>query len=253
MTHDLASIKPLLTATFTFVDPNNSELGDIQLAIIWEEHQDSDASLPAYEQVSKKWTRLDRDTGAPSSILTTALSQISTGMAWQFTISAAQSIEEDRLPQGFAAYADSIKVNTKAAQRVIMETLDDMTSLNYRSSFVYLKSLEQRLIYRYNLKGSDYTLDLSRFQLRTFPSKQNLFTAAVEPTVYEARWGLSLCRIEWDTMFAKNERLPIGERADWEQEEKVWFPMDYSDEEDEAGGFELMVTKLAMVQGLAEQ
>lgn len=252
MTHDLASIKPRLTATFTFVDPNNRELGDIRLTIIWEEHQDSNASLPTYEQVSKKWTRLDRDTGAPSTILATTLSEISTGMAWQFEINAAQSIEEERLPQGFAAYGDSIKPNPKQAQRVVMYKMDDMTFVHYRSTFTWLKSVEQRLNYRYNLKGSDYTLDLSRFQLRTFPPKKNLVSASGQPAMYEARWGLSVYRIEWDTLFTKNERLPVGEKADWEHEEKVWFPKDYDDDEGETGGFEMMMRKLAMIQELVE-
>jgi len=40
--------------------------------------------------------------------------------------------------------------------------------------------------------------------------------------------GLSVHRIEWDTMFTRNERLPIGEKADWSHEEDVWFPPEYS-------------------------
>ena len=251
MTRNLSSVKPLHQAIITFVDPINSELGDIRLTMIWQEQQDWNSSTPTYEQVSKKWTRLDRDTQAPISILGATLCSI-TGAAYQFEINAATSIEEDKLPKGYAEYGNSIRPDPKAAQKATKPTSSDMSFLLYRSSFQHLKSLEQRLTYRYGIKGSDYTLELVRFQHKTFSPKENLFVASTAPTIYEARWGLSFYRIEWDTMFAQNERLPIGERTDWSEEEAVWFPKDYADEDTDVQGFAGMMSKLKRIQNLVK-
>lgn len=250
-TTNLASIKPLYTAIFTFADPSNSELGDMRLAITWEEHQESNSATPTYyDRVSKKWTRLDRDTKGPTSILDISISEIHTGMAWQFGIDAAQAIDEARLPKDLADYGDSVKLDDKLVQGAANSAVDNMSFMNYRSSLTHLKALEQRITYRYNVVGSDYTLELSRFQHRTFPSRTSPMLSAAEPTLYEARWGLSVYRIAWDTMFTENERLPIGERAEWSHDEEMWFPNGDSDEGKQGGGFSLMMEKLKHIQGL---
>jgi hypothetical protein len=244
MTFDLAEIKPMYTAVFTFVDPSNSEAGEIRLTVIWEELQDSLLKTPTYDQTSKKWTRLERDAETPSSILNISLSDLTTGMAWQFDVHAAQTIDEARLPRGLSEFGDSVTPDAKIARKAADPSNADMSFVTYRPSNAHLKHVEQRLTYRYGLIGSDFTLELTRFQHSSFPDRKFPILSKAELILYEARWGLSLHRIEWDTMFTKNERLPVGEKADWSRKEDVWFPSDTQK------GFEQMMETLDHVASL---
>ena len=174
-------------------------------------------------------------------------------MAWQFEIHAAQSIEEARLPNGFSEFGDSrsLRPDANAARKATNPSATDVSFVIYRPSFAHLRHQEQRLTYRYGIVGSDYTVELSRFQHRSFPAREaRILAPAVEPTVFESRWGLSVHRIEWDTMFTRNERLPIGEKADWSHEEDVWFPPNYSVDDEKQSGFVQMMEKLKRVKTL---
>ena len=241
----------MYTAVFTFADPTNSEAGDIRLTVMWEELQDSLSKTPTYDQISKKWTRLERDAETPSSILNISLSDLTTGMAWQFDVHAAQTIDEARLPRGFSGFGNTVCPNATIARQAVNPSNADMSFVTYRPSYPHWKDVEQRITYRYGLIGSDYTLELTRFQHSIIPARRLSMLSKATPTLYEARWGLSLCRIEWDTMFTQNERLPVGEKVDWSDEEDVWFPNDYDNAaETKQMGFEQMMEKLNHVASL---
>jgi hypothetical protein len=251
MTEHLSDVKPLYTAVFTFNDPSNSEAGNIRLAMTWQETTDANSTTPTYERISKKWTRLDRDGGTPTSILDISLTEIHTGMAWQFEIHAAQSIEEGRLPNGISELGDSVRPEANAARKAANPSATEISFVIYRPSFAHLKHLEQRITYCYGVVGTDYTLKLSRFQHRSFPTREaRILAKAVVPTVFESRWGLSVHRTQWDTWFAKNERLPIGEKADLSHEEDVWFPPEYSPDGEKLPGFAQMMEKLKRIKAM---
>lgn len=252
MVSDLTNIKPVYTALFTFVDPTNSEAGDIRLTMIWEELQDSVLEKTTYDHpISKKWTRLERDAKSPTEILNVSLSDLATGMAWQFDINAAQTIDESRLPRALSEFEESVHPDAKIAHKTGDPANADVSFVKYGRSNVHLRHIEQRITYRYGVTGSDYTLELIRFQHSSFPERKILILSKVQPTLYEARWGLSLHRIQWDFMFTENERLPVGKRADWSHDEDVWFPNDiYNAGETKQKGFEQMMEKLNRIASL---
>ena len=249
MIEHLSEVKPLYTAVFTFNDPNNAETGDIRLTISWQETTDANSTTPTYEPISKKWTRLDRDNGNPTSILDISLSELRSSMAWQFEIHAAQPIEESRLPTGFAEFGNHVEPEPNASRKAANPSATDVSFVRYRPSVATLKDLEQRLTYCFEM--ADYTIELSRFQHRSFPPHKVSFSSPPpEPTVFESRWGLSVHRIEWDTMLTRNERLPIGEKADWSHEEEVWFPSEDSAKGEKKTGFAQMMEKLKRIKTL---
>ena len=249
---DLAAVRPIYTAIFTFVDPAKGEAGDIRLTMTWEESQDSITNQTTFDNTFKKWTRLDRDIQAPYPLLNVALSDLSTGMAWQFDLHGAQCIEESRLPAELSDFGDKVRPDAKLAHKAVDPSATDISFMTYRSSFTYLKHVEQRITYRYQDIDSDYIFELSRFQHREFPSRKALIASSItDPTVYEPRWGLSLHRNQWDTWFAHNERLPIGEKAVWPHEEDDWFPKDYATaSENDQSGFAQLMKKLERFKGL---
>lgn len=251
--HDVSSlsdVKPVYTAIFTFSDSVNAEAGDIRLTMTFKEVQDADSPLPSYEITSKKWTRMDCDTGAPNSLVDISLNDLNTGMTWQFEIHAAQGIEDARLPAGLASFPDRVKVDSRAAHSPVLSVVADMSFIK-PISHPQLKHMEERIRYHYYIAGSDYTLELTRFQHRDIPPRRSLAVPAGEHTVYEARWGVSVYRNEWDAMFTRNEQLSVGERAEWSHEEGMWFPTDDPMSDEQAGkGFEQMMEKLKRVAGL---
>ena len=245
MTHDLVDVTPLYSAVFTFAD----EVGDLCLSISWEEAQDASSDTSTFEVVSTKWTRVERDTGTAYPILDISLCDLNTGMAWQFGIQAAQAVDESRLPNQLADFAHRVRIDPKEARKVN----PDKSFIIHKPYAGHLRSIQQRVSYRYGLATSDYTLELTRFQTRTYPPRKSIALPPGEATVYEPRWSLSVSRIEWDKEFTKNERLPIGERADWNHDVDTWFPEDIpksSEEENTGAGFAQLMEKLKKVAKL---
>ena len=251
MIHDLSEVKPVYSAMFTFAD----DAGDFRLFMSWYEAEGTSSKSKAFEIISTKWTRLERDSEAAAPILDISLSDLNTGLAWRFELSASHAVEESRLPARLVDFAHGVRINAKEAQKA-----------NPQESFIihkpyagHLKSIEQRISYRYGLAASDYTLELTRFQTRVYPPRRSLALPPGEPKVYEPRWGLSVYRGEWDTEFTKNERLPIGERADWEHDLETWFPEDITstspvgEKKEEGIGFEQLMEKLKKVGKLVRE
>lgn len=248
----LADIKPVYSAIFIFAD----ETSDLRLSMSWQEAQDPDTTKAAFDLISKKWARLERensDVGSPSAptpLLDVSLTDLNTGMAWQFDIEAAQGVEESRLPRPFTEFAHGVVIDANA----ILKGSDEKPFVIYKSYGVIIKSIQQRTSHRYGLSSSDYTLELTRCQDRMYPPRKSAFMPAGEPTVYEPRWSLSVYRIAWDTMFTKNERLPIGEIANWEHDVETWFPEDLTASPGPEGqkpqGFGQLLEKLKAISKL---
>ena len=61
---------------------------------------------------------------------------------------------------------------------------------------------------------------------------------------------MSVYCVDWDTMLAENERLPIGARADWKDDAKKWFPLfdPYGEcEKKDDGGFAQLMARLKTI------
>jgi hypothetical protein len=112
----------------------------------------------------------------------------------------------------------------------------------------HLKTIQQRMTYRFFLKDIDYTVELSKYQDRSLAARRSLVVPPEGPTVtYEPRWSLDVYQMDWDRKFTTNERLEVGERADWSDDVNEWFPEDFtksSEDEDTGNGFAHLMEKL---------
>lgn len=235
-------MKPIHTAVFTFADKS----GDLRLEISWHEVEDNpDSNRSELVELSRTWTRLDRSAASPSSLLDISLLNLAKSSAWAFDLSASQAVETSRLAPEFELMADSIRLDAAVARA----QRSDKKFVRW-NPYAPVKTLQQRTSYLFALKNSNYTLELTRFQDRVFPGKPG----GVEAEVYEPRWSLEAYHSVWDTLFARNENLPIGEMVDWDDGVKTWFPED--DDMDDLGqvkgetGFGQLVEKLGQVEKL---
>jgi len=222
---ELADTAPIYTAIFTFAD----EAGDIRLTVSWEAMQDSESDRHFFNQLSRKWTRLDRDTKSASSLLDISLSDLSSSSAWAFSIKAALALDEKRVPLALQHFADSLRIDPTAASK---RTADSTFVLfNAYAPNTKLRHLQQRVQYRYCVQGWDYNLELYHFQDRSYPERS---TNLLQPSsvgavkVYEARWALDVYGAQWDQMLAFNENLKVGDVAEWEASGESFFPKGYN-------------------------
>ena len=107
--------------------------------------------------------------------------------------------------------------------------------------------------YCYTLTGTDYTVELAQFQIRTFAAGTSSAMLSLPPaTVYEPRWSLNVFsggNRGWDGMLAYNGRLSIGQSADWHDDVDTWFPDD-SAPDHKGAGFEQLMEKLKKLGSL---
>ena len=263
-TEHLVVVQPMYSIVFTFED----SAGDLRLTVTWKLMQDADSKDEAFEGVSKKWARLERaaedanpKTGIEqydpnagmSSLLDVALTDLNTGMAWQFDVNAAQAVDKSRLSESYVEFEHSIKVNNEAVRKRSAEKL----FVFYRPSGVRVKSIQQNVSYRYYLSQTDYNLELTRFQNRVFPPRtaETMSFSSTAPTVFEPRWSLSVYRTEWDQTLSENEHLPIGQKANWADDVDTWFPEDAGSEDAQRNGlgFAQLMTKLKKVAKLMRE
>ncbi|KAK0336127.1 hypothetical protein LTR02_014099 [Friedmanniomyces endolithicus] len=243
--HDLTSVKPVYAVAFVFSD----SAGDYRLTVEWHKAYDETTDKTHFEIFSKKWTRLERDTSALTSLLDIALCDLSTSSAWQFDILASsQVIDEIKLSPQLLAFSLNLAIDPDAAAK----TRRNETFVRF-NPYANLTSFQQRTSYQYTLFNSDYTLELSRFQDRTYHSRDKGFPTT---TVSEPRWSLTVYRKAWDAMLAGNERLPVGERADWLHDVATWFPQDIGpgstevDERRPGQGWMQLLEKLGRIEGI---
>ncbi|KAK5132908.1 hypothetical protein LTR08_008354 [Meristemomyces frigidus] len=239
-TESLADEQPVYTAVYTFAD----ETGDLRLSVSWRTEEGS----TSFDRISKKWTRLERDVGTPTPIFDVSLADLNSGAAWQFDILASQAVDESRLPPLLKKFASSVEILPAEAKHRSPERV-----FVRHTPHASLRSVQQSISYRCTIKQSDFTLELNHFKNRVRPSRS---PSGGTPADHEARWSLSVYRAEWDTMLARNESLPIGEIADWEDDVRTWFPFDLgmgidTPDEDE-GGWTQFLEKLERVETLVQ-
>ncbi|KAK4547294.1 hypothetical protein LTR36_000949 [Oleoguttula mirabilis] len=245
----LSDVKPVYSAMFTFSD----EAGNLRLTVDWQEAQDVGNEKFSFEQLSKKWTRLERDNGKPTSLLDVSLTDLRSGSAWQYDIHASQAVDESRLPRQLVDFANNLRFDPAAAKKESRDAL--FVRLNPHAT---LRSFQQRVSYRYTIANSDFKLELSRFQDRVYPARTASIASGGLPTLYEPRWSLSVYRTEWDTMFSQNERLSIGDQTTWQDDVATWFPYDVgpgisnSADADEGRGWDQLIEKLQKIETLVQ-
>ena len=283
VTEQLSAVRPIYSASFIFAD----EAGDLCLMKSFRETEDAGTQASAFEETSKKWTRLERDSHSTVPLLDASLSDLNTGKAWQFDIEASQAVDESRLSKKLVDFSYGLQFgkcmvlssllspilnNNKGLRKVLTFYLPWLTErdralkqsidkpfISHRSSAAGLKHTQHRISYRYHLRTkdgfvTDYTLDLTRFQDRKYTPTKTPLLAGAEPTIYEPRWSLNVYRTEWDSKFAQNARLKIGEGGNWPLDVDSWFPEDpQSPQPDSQGaGFAHLMENLKRVGRVIE-
>ncbi|KAK5675373.1 hypothetical protein LTS10_011815 [Elasticomyces elasticus] len=245
--NDLRSVKPIYTVSFTFRDSD----GHYRLTVEWHETFDEATNKTHFEETSKKWTRLDRDCSALTSLLDVSLCDLSDGSAWQFDVLASpQVIDEAKLSPNLLAFTRNLRIEPDAAAKARRDEV--FVRFN---PFANLASFQQRITFQYAMVNSDYTLELSRFQDRTYLERTGSpLKGPTGPTVTEPRWSVNVFRKSWDAMLADNERLPIGKQVSWQPDVATWFPYDIGpgsttiDEKNLNQGWEQLMEKLKQVE-----
>lgn len=235
---DLSVIKPVYTVVFNFADKG----GDIRLVVAWhEEDLDSRGDATAINEVSRKWLRLDRGAEAASPLVDVSLCNLQNGSAWQFDLVATQTVDVGRLPPNLVRLAETISIDATVMRR----QRSDISWVKY-VPYAPVKLLQQRASYRYELGRTDYTVELTHFQDRVFTAGMQI-SHAPNVATYESRWSLEVYHNAWDTMLTANERVAVGERADWDDDVATWFPSNYTQDDGSEGGedgFEQLLTHL---------
>lgn len=254
LAHDLTEVRPLYTAIFTFAGKS----GNHRLQVEWcEAHNDGSRNTDAItlDLVSKRWSRLEHESTALSPVIDVSMSDLNTSTAWQVDLLAApQVIEESKLPSEIASFSKYLRTS-----KVTDIDSDNACNFTFWKPLAKLISVQQRISYQYTITNSDYTLELSRFQDRRYPPNPKLTPSTTQPIIYEPRWSLNLFRKDWDGMLAENERLKVGERADWPGDVDRWFPRDVGptaegmDEKDALQGWRQMFEKFVGVEMLVRR
>ncbi|EMD01224.1 hypothetical protein BAUCODRAFT_203034 [Baudoinia panamericana UAMH 10762] len=248
---NLKDVRPTYTAVFHFADHG----GDIRLTVDWQQTLDTTRAHVEFDMTSKKWVRLDRDTGMLKPLLDASLTDLSTSLAWQLDVSAStQVVDECNLPEQLVSFAKNLRIEPKAVRHQ-----DDAVLFVRRNPYAKLKSFRQQIGYQYAICDSDYTLEVCRYQDQTFAPHEPPVNEKMPPTIYEPRWSLNVFRKEWDTSFAKNERLPIGQGVDWSDDVTFWFPSDIGpgappvDEHNPYQGWDQLMDKLMRIHGIVAE
>lgn len=219
--HALKDVVPDYIAIFSFRDLN----GLLQLEMVWHELDDSNPGSSHLHLKTTKWSRLDRDTGFPTTLLDASQTNLESGRAWKFELLATQLVDEARLPQQLVNFAQGVRFNPQAARQG-----DGTSSLINYPPVPGLISVETRTsnCFRILLGNSDYALEVSRFEKSESAPRRTGAIASDDSSavLHEPRWSVCVHRTEWDTMLAQNEKLPIGKMADWSDEVQTWFPPD---------------------------
>lgn len=233
----LHEVKPSYSVDFVF----KIEAGYFQLSKSWDRIENAKGSGFKLFLKEEKWLRLDRDTGKAADLFDLVNTDLWTGSAWQFDIKTSGALENLRIPAELRKFSQKVRIS-------IRPELDE-PSVTWSHSFCP-GFVRQSTVYRYIVSETDYTLELSHFQIQEVVPRDSP-TAASETkiNVYEKRWGLNVYRKDWDTSFARNERLQIAEEAKWNDDFNEWFPSRLSDQgANGEDGFEVLLEKLSSIE-----
>jgi hypothetical protein len=179
-----------------------------------------------------------------------SLLDLESGLAWAIELTGSRAVDEKRLPPKLANFPNEVSID---AQIMSSAREPDQRFLRYPVTSG-LKHVRQMITYEFDITRTEYTLDVTKFNDTVYDASQPPQT----PTLSKDAWSLSLDCVAWKTNFAMNESLPIGERADWDDDFSKWFAKDMGtaddddddDEEEEPDGFLQLLAKLNEIEAL---
>ncbi|RMZ07557.1 hypothetical protein D0860_05057 [Hortaea werneckii] len=253
MLSNLHEVKPTFSADFTFHD----SAGNLRLTIEWQEAlEHMNSARVEYVEKGRKWTRFERDSGNATPLLDINLTDLNTGWAWQFDILASQPVDERKVPNMLQNFAKSVRVDAVPAAK-LKTKYPFVLRYNAPSNLI---SVQERTCYSYVIANSEFNLEISRFQNRTYharfstaaPKNAAPTSSRAAPDTSEPRWSLSVYCEAWGKLFNENERLPIGQGVEWKGEMATWFPADIGSEasEKEGVGWSQLMDNLGQIEAM---
>lgn len=238
--NDLKEVLPFYATEFIFQDRQDR---DFRLTVEWKKTSAGSAE-DSLDVVSNKWTRVEKDADTATSILDISLTDLISGVAWQFDIKASPILDVNGLPPELERFEKKI---CHAPNILKSKTMKDLF-VKYANTHG-LKSIQKHTLFRYNINDSDFTLELVRFEDGLHPPSLTPRGASKTTRTNEPRWGINVYRQEWDTMFVQNERLKIGLATDWKVDIATWFPPGFVDDRD---GWDHLMHKLGQIENFVE-
>jgi hypothetical protein len=232
--HDLSEVDPMFSAYFVFTD----KAGDLRLSMAWRVAFGTGPSKPEFDVVKMQWTRLDVDSGEAMRLVDINLTDLQDGSSWNIELSTEKPVPNDKLPPALRWFAQKVKISPDAV--AIQDPL--------RAFVVYppnpaMRRMQESRDYHYGLSYTDYTLELSRYQVKdTVPGHEH--------QTFEPRWSLGVYRTAWHTNFAHNQNLKVGESAPWSGDMEEWFPRDIGGPDTEQDVFSQLLKKLERVEAV---
>ncbi|KAI7659097.1 hypothetical protein KC319_g9058 [Hortaea werneckii] len=207
-------------------------------------------------QFQAEVTQEQRDSGNATPLLDINLTDLNSGRAWQFDILASQPVDERKVPNTLQNFAKSVRVDAVPAAR--LKTKDPFV-LRY-NALSNLISVQERTCYSYVIANSEFNLEISRFQNRTYHARPSMAapknaaptSSRAAPDTSEPRWSLSVYCEAWGKLFNENERLPVGQGVEWKGEMAKWFPADIGSEasEKEDKGWSQLMDNLGQIEAM---
>jgi hypothetical protein len=239
--HSLLEVLPVFSADFVFAN----DAGDLHLSMQWHMAANTNLANPEIEAGGVNWTRLDIDSGEANKLVDINLTDLQNGSTWTLELSTEKPVCEDKIPPNLLAFVEKAKISYAAVKRQ-----DPLQPFVFYTPHPALRWLRQKIIHRYGIVDTDYTLELSNFQ------DFKLVAGQAHETV-EPRWGLEVYRTVWDSNLAKNQNLEIGKEVKWSEDLEEWFPRDLDgpdakteDSESSRDGFRQLMKKLTRVEAL---
>ncbi|KAK2872072.1 hypothetical protein FQN49_002574 [Arthroderma sp. PD_2] len=145
---------------------------------------------------------------------------------WQLEIKALEFQEPSTIEQSLREFSHSIRFNP--------EEMPDLSGPGkQRVSFsnrVPISRYVEKTALRYRLKGTNYILELARYDeytrvqlsaaqlLLQGPSMNHMSTTPV------TSWGASIFDLQWDNMLGQHANFGVGHNADWSPSLNTFFP-----------------------------
>ncbi|KAK5001943.1 hypothetical protein LTR39_006810, partial [Cryomyces antarcticus] len=113
-------VRPIYTGIFIIASGDDS--GDYRLEASWKEYGigSSSSSISAsdhtFEVIAKKWSKHEKGQPDLTTLLDISETSLATGRTWHWDISAAQPIDDSRLPAHLLAFADNLSINPARAR-----------------------------------------------------------------------------------------------------------------------------------------
>ncbi|KAI9669932.1 MAG: hypothetical protein M1831_006968 [Alyxoria varia] len=211
----LEDVTPVYIGSFVMEHRKDSAI--LKLDVAFELDRDGEPFCQ-----SKAWASLNETGDREHSIMNVCIADIAEKSAWALEMLTEDPVQNNRMPS-LHKFADTIKMPQPKTQGEHGEL--DHQFVDYAPiGELMLQSLHLIQTWRYNIKGTLFTLEISKVHEL---SKVNPDTARPNQKMLKTdniHWTVNVTRPEWSSTLAQNIRLGIGEKVEQQLREKDLFP-----------------------------